>query len=168
MQLHTKKRNRLHQARLNNLVYIKYNRALRRRYDARATIDPISLENIDDSNEWMLGKVDGASDEEDALIHDGHDLTWSDVARASGIEEEAYNFRAKATKGGASSSKTIKKSLPSKSDAPHQLLQLIDEEEEEKELNINDIEEEVEYKPDEFEEDEEHGEEDLGFDDSDY
>ncbi|XP_075511905.1 uncharacterized protein LOC142547472 [Primulina tabacum] len=49
--LHSKRRNRLEQKKLNDLVYIKYNRALRRRYDMRDRIDPISLADIDDSNE---------------------------------------------------------------------------------------------------------------------
>ncbi|XP_075500617.1 uncharacterized protein LOC142539215 [Primulina tabacum] len=53
--LHSKRRNRLEQKKLNDLVYIKYNRALRRRYDMRDTIDPISLADIDDSNEWLMG-----------------------------------------------------------------------------------------------------------------
>ncbi|KAJ9552580.1 hypothetical protein OSB04_016625 [Centaurea solstitialis] len=40
--LHSKKRNRLEQQKLNDLVYIKYNRALRRRHDVRDTIDQSS------------------------------------------------------------------------------------------------------------------------------
>ena len=62
MQIHSKKRNRLAQQRLNDLVYVKYNRALKRRYDARDRIDPISLKDIDDSNEWLMGKMEGESD----------------------------------------------------------------------------------------------------------
>ena len=42
---------RLAPSRLNDLVYIKYNRTLKRRYDARDLIDPIRFDNIDDSNE---------------------------------------------------------------------------------------------------------------------
>ncbi|KAH6771111.1 hAT dimerization domain-containing protein / transposase-like protein [Perilla frutescens var. hirtella] len=49
--LHTKKRNRLSLARLNDLVYVKYNRALQRRYKRKDIINPILLEEIDDSNE---------------------------------------------------------------------------------------------------------------------
>ncbi|XP_073059753.1 uncharacterized protein [Primulina eburnea] len=47
--LHSKRRKRLAQKRLNDLVFIKYNRALKRRYDLRDKIDPISLDDIDDS-----------------------------------------------------------------------------------------------------------------------
>ncbi|XP_074353073.1 uncharacterized protein LOC141692245 isoform X1 [Apium graveolens] len=63
--LHSKKRNRLAQQKLNDLVFVKYNRALRRRYELRDKNDPILLNEIDDSNEWLVGKVDGESDEED-------------------------------------------------------------------------------------------------------
>ena len=43
--------------RLNDLVYIKYNRALKRRYNECDTIDSISLKNIDDNNEWLIGRM---------------------------------------------------------------------------------------------------------------
>ncbi|XP_019261290.1 PREDICTED: uncharacterized protein LOC109239218 [Nicotiana attenuata] len=51
--IHSKKRNRPELSRLNDLMYIKYNRTLKRRYDARNTIDPILLDNIDEANEWL-------------------------------------------------------------------------------------------------------------------
>ncbi|XP_042466041.1 uncharacterized protein LOC122048553 [Zingiber officinale] len=54
-QIHSKKRNRLAQQRLNDLVFVKYNRALKLRYDARDKIDPISLTDIDDSLQDMTG-----------------------------------------------------------------------------------------------------------------
>ncbi|KAL6513362.1 hypothetical protein OROGR_020848 [Orobanche gracilis] len=106
--LHSKKRNRLEQQKLNDLVYIKYNRALRRRYDCRDTIDPIILDetSVVDPNEWLVGIFD--EEEGDALVHDGDDLTWGDVVRATGgssstskskgkgkmqlIDEEEFNF----------------------------------------------------------------------------
>ncbi|KAH0722496.1 hypothetical protein KY290_005147 [Solanum tuberosum] len=77
--LHTKKRNRLTLKRLNGLVFIKYNRTLRRRYNARNVIDPIRLDNIDDANEWLTG---GDSD-----------FTWGVVGEASGVEENRYDLR---------------------------------------------------------------------------
>ncbi|XP_028094796.1 uncharacterized protein LOC114294833 [Camellia sinensis] len=40
--LHSKKRNRLEQQRLKDLVFVKYYRTLRFRYDMRNTLDPIS------------------------------------------------------------------------------------------------------------------------------
>ncbi|XP_028103566.1 uncharacterized protein LOC114302700 [Camellia sinensis] len=101
--LHSKKRNRLEQQRLNDLVYVKYNRTLRFRYDMRNTIDPISLQNIDESNEWLLGRMDGESDEDNEPVFDDDDdgLTWATVARASGVEESSHASRATSSRSEA-------------------------------------------------------------------
>ncbi|KAF7816493.1 Anaphase-promoting complex subunit 1 [Senna tora] len=72
------------QSKLNELVFVKYNRSLRRRFNERDSIDPISLKDIDDSNEWLLGKVE---EELDDNVFEDDDLTWQDVAIASGAEE---------------------------------------------------------------------------------
>ncbi|KAG5632950.1 hypothetical protein H5410_004667 [Solanum commersonii] len=56
-RIHSKKRNRLALLRLNDLVYIKYNRTLKHRYDARDLIDLICLDNIDDSNECVATAI---------------------------------------------------------------------------------------------------------------
>ncbi|XP_060175162.1 uncharacterized protein LOC132605906 [Lycium barbarum] len=50
-QIHTKRRNRLELKKLNDLVFVKYNRTLTHCYKARDTIDPIFLNNIDEANE---------------------------------------------------------------------------------------------------------------------
>ncbi|XP_047259651.1 uncharacterized protein LOC124892413 [Capsicum annuum] len=52
--IHSKKKNKLELSRLNDLVYVKYNRTLARHYDICDTIDPIMLDNIEDANEWLL------------------------------------------------------------------------------------------------------------------
>nr|XP_019067316.1 uncharacterized protein LOC109119299 [Solanum lycopersicum] len=88
--IHSKKRNRLTLSRLNDLVYIKYNRTLKRRYDARDLIDPIRLDNIDDSNEWLVGCPE---DQEDELVYEDDDLTWGSVATAIGADESIYHLR---------------------------------------------------------------------------
>nr|CAD1837515.1 unnamed protein product [Ananas comosus var. bracteatus] len=76
--LHSKKRNRLAQQRLNDLVYVKYNRALMRRYNLCDTIDPIVLNDVDDSNEWLTGVMDsdGEDDNEKGLVWEDDTLTW--------------------------------------------------------------------------------------------
>ena len=56
LQIHTKRRNRLKQKKLSDLVYVKYNHKLKERYDRHNVIDPISLQEIDDCNEWLIGK----------------------------------------------------------------------------------------------------------------
>ncbi|CBI37241.3 unnamed protein product, partial [Vitis vinifera] len=98
---------------------MKYNRALKRKYNERNTIDPISLKDIDDSNEWLIGRMEdeafhgGAQDD---FVFDDDNLTWGDVARATGAEEARFDTRARArasssiippTRGIASSSRTL-------------------------------------------------------------
>ncbi|RVW17887.1 hypothetical protein CK203_093585 [Vitis vinifera] len=119
MKIHSKRRNRLDHQRLNDLVYIKYNRALKRRYNERNTIDPISLKDIDDSNEWLIGRMedeDSHGGAQDDFVFDDDNLTWGDVARAAGAEEVRFDTRARArasssiippTRGIASSSRTL-------------------------------------------------------------
>ncbi|CAH1449748.1 unnamed protein product [Lactuca virosa] len=93
--IHSKKRNRLERQNLNDLVYIKYNRALRRRYDMRDMIDPIILEDshIHDPFEWLASDDDG-------LVFEGDDLRWDVVAEAMGVDEPVHLTRRTTTPGG--------------------------------------------------------------------
>ncbi|XP_020549762.1 uncharacterized protein LOC105162262 [Sesamum indicum] len=151
--LHSKKRNKLEQKRLNDLVFIKYNRALRRRYDARDTIDPIRLDEINESNEWLLGRSTLDSGEENAIVFEDDELTWGDIVRAVGVDEDAYSLQSQSTiepsgKSKASSSKASKKASSFKSSGCR--LNLIDEEEEDEKKNFDDSNEvEAEYRSDE-------------------
>ncbi|KAK4426614.1 hypothetical protein Salat_1430100 [Sesamum alatum] len=86
-------KNRLEQQRLNDLVFIKYNKAY--------TIDLIALDERDEFNEWMLGRLNTNSDddiEENARVFEDDDLTWAYVARAAGVDEDAYAFRPRSSK----------------------------------------------------------------------
>ena len=129
LQLHTKRRNRLAQSHLNDLVFVKYNRALRRRYEMRDTIDPIYLNNIDDSNEWLTGRLDDENDVDDELVFTEEDgLTWNVVSTATGVGEPSYRTRKNVTVRGGSSSK-----------APRSSLRLVEEEDsEEEECEVED------------------------------
>ncbi|XP_057976840.1 uncharacterized protein LOC131163990 [Malania oleifera] len=91
--LHSKRRNRLSQQRLNDLVFVKYNRTLRHRYDKRDTFDPILLKDIDDSDEWLIGRMDGDSNEDDELVFEDDNLTWDSVARAAGLNNPPHHTR---------------------------------------------------------------------------
>lgn len=71
---------------MQDLVFVNYNQALKARYDLRDTIDPIALNFIDDSNEWLLGEMDNENADDD-LVFDDDNLTWGDVARAAGVSE---------------------------------------------------------------------------------
>ncbi|KAK4429131.1 hypothetical protein Salat_1213300 [Sesamum alatum] len=150
MQLHTKRRNKVEQQCLNDLVYIKYNRALRRQYDARDTIDPIALDEIDYCNEWMQGRLNTNSDddEKNARVFEDDDLTWGDVARAAGVDEDTYAFRPRSSKNITSkassskgcSSKATKKASTCSSKSTKIRLHLVNEVE--KEVNFDDTDEE--------------------------
>nr|XP_023916689.1 uncharacterized protein LOC112028244 [Quercus suber] len=79
---------------------------MKARYDKRDVIDPISLDDIDESNEWLLGEmgVEPSMNVEDELVFDDDDdgLTWGVVARAAGVGEPRKNTRFQ-TKSRASS-----------------------------------------------------------------
>ncbi|KAH1189907.1 hypothetical protein GmHk_20G057585 [Glycine max] len=72
------KRNSLEHKRLHKLVYAKYNQALVKKYNYRDEIDPISLNDIDECNEWLVGQMDGDDENDDGL-------PWDVVLEASGI-----------------------------------------------------------------------------------
>ena len=62
----------------------------------RNTIDLISLKDIDDNNEWLIGRMDGYVDEDagNDRLHDDDLLTWGDVSRAAGVGERRFKTRA--------------------------------------------------------------------------
>ncbi|GKD38824.1 hypothetical protein Tco_1259031 [Tanacetum coccineum] len=57
------------------------------------TTDPILLDDIDESNEWLMGKMDG-EEGADEFVFEDDELTWADVDRAAGASEPAYSTRA--------------------------------------------------------------------------
>ena len=93
--------------KLQDLMYIRYNQALKRRYYLRDTIDPIVLTSIDESNEWLMGEMDDAGDD---LVFDDDDLTWRDVGSASGAtttDVMTYTRHQTRQRGASSSSRAI-------------------------------------------------------------
>lgn len=51
-------------------------------------IDPTSLDDIDDSNEWQVEEMHvNLENVEDSLVYYDDNLTWGDVAKASSIGE---------------------------------------------------------------------------------
>ncbi|KAL5191644.1 hypothetical protein HKD37_04G010891 [Glycine soja] len=84
---YSKKRNRLEHKRLHDLVFVKYNQQLKPRYNARDEIDPISLNDIDVCNEWLVGEMDQDDDNDvgnDLVFEDDDALNWATVYQASG------------------------------------------------------------------------------------
>ncbi|XP_065865459.1 uncharacterized protein [Euphorbia lathyris] len=164
--VHTKKRNRLAQTRMNDLVYVKYNRALKRRFDERDHIDPISLKDINDSNEWLTCTMeeDGGNDDED-LVFDNDERMWDLVSDALRVDEDAYKTRAKGksvvsttrptqtyVRGGTSQARKVNPLLVSRDEEEEN-----DDEEEE--------DEDDEYKDEEYKDEEEENINEIEFDD---
>jgi hypothetical protein len=55
-RIHTKKRNRLEQKQLNDLVFVQYNLRLRRNQllNKRPDTDPIVLDDVDPTSDWVV------------------------------------------------------------------------------------------------------------------
>ncbi|CAH1442567.1 unnamed protein product [Lactuca virosa] len=108
------------------MVFVKFNRALDRRVKYREK-DPILLQEIDESNEWLMGRLEEEND--DDIVFNGEDLTWRDVAHASGAYEPSYLTRSGVQNDGVGSSGIDKGKAPESSQRSG--FRLVDEEVEE-------------------------------------
>lgn len=95
---------------------MKYNQALKNRYD-RQDVDPISLADIDESNEWLLGSMmdvdEDAADERVFGDDENEELTWGAVASAAGVGEPIKQTRSQSqAKGKKASSSRAKGKQP--------------------------------------------------------
>nr|KAJ0206925.1 hypothetical protein LSAT_V11C500243910 [Lactuca sativa] len=104
--LHTKKRNRLAQERLNDMVFVKFNRSLERRAKDKEN-DHLILQEIDESNEWLMGRMEDETDDEAVFV--GEDLTWRDVAHASGAYKPSYRTRASRVQNDGTGTSSVNK-----------------------------------------------------------
>eukprot|EP00253_Pinus_taeda_P014717 PITA_14717 len=68
-RIHTKKRNHLDKKRLNDLVYVQYNLWLRRNQllNKRPDSNPIVLEDIDPTSDWVVDSNPGEFDSDEDL-----------------------------------------------------------------------------------------------------
>lgn len=138
---------------MQDLVFIKYNQALKERFECRDTIDPVVLRDIDDSNEWLVGEM--GEDAEDDLVFEDDTLTWKDVANASGAGEPLTYTRRQARlekeKGAAPSSSRKGKGKGK------EVVEVVEEDEttedEEEFFNFNSSESEKEEEDENLEED---------------
>ncbi|KAL6564338.1 hypothetical protein OROMI_015788 [Orobanche minor] len=91
--IHTKKRERLEHQRLNDLVYIQYNRKIATRFQKRCedgkNFDPLLLDDFQWDNEWVNGEV-----------VDPGDLDWLAVNRALEASEGIDGRRNPSRSGG--------------------------------------------------------------------
>ena len=108
--------------------FVKANRALRHRHEESPSMDLILLKDIDESNEWLLGRMDGDSDD-DTLVFEDDNLTWATVARASGADEPNYYTRRRTSQGSTtkqgSMSNKDKGKAPASSSWPRGRFQLL-------------------------------------------
>ncbi|XP_012573697.1 uncharacterized protein [Cicer arietinum] len=88
-QIHSKKRNKLEHPRLYDLVFVKYNQALRDRFDKKDLTDPILLNNIDGCCDWLEKKLDENDVFADDLVLGEDGLTWELVGEAAGVNESS-------------------------------------------------------------------------------
>ncbi|RDX86293.1 hypothetical protein CR513_32390, partial [Mucuna pruriens] len=83
------KRSRLENQKLQDLIYVKYNQVLHERYECRDLIYPIALKDIDDSNEWIVGELDGeANTRRQTQIQRIVVASTSNKERGKGVVEE--------------------------------------------------------------------------------
>ena len=75
------------------MVYVKYNQALLDRFECHDVIDPIALNDIDDSNEWLLGELEGEEAGTNLVFDEDDDLNGLDVAEATRASEPFQNTR---------------------------------------------------------------------------
>jgi len=81
---------------LQDLVFIKYNQALKNHFNYKDVVDPIVLKNIDDdSNEWFLAQMGSNEDgdEDELVFKDDNTMTWGIVEEATGTCEPFHNTR---------------------------------------------------------------------------
>nr|KYP76643.1 hypothetical protein KK1_020893 [Cajanus cajan] len=124
--------------KLHNLVYVKYNQALKQRYNLKDEVDPISLHDIDECNEWLVEEMDGDDDDEEAQderVFDGDDpLTWGYVYRASGVGEPIMYTRCRRKQPpcgeGASSQNVSKRGKRGPSTRKGKMVQVVEEDSE--------------------------------------
>ena len=124
---------------------MKYNRALRRRFKKGQNVDPILLDDIDESNEWLMGRMEdnGSDGDEEYVFNDDCNLTWEQVGRASGANDPSYHTRASRIRDSAGPSSRDKGKAIASGSAPRisQKFVLVDDDEEVEEDVVGDDEE---------------------------
>ncbi|KAK2397863.1 hypothetical protein QL285_059395 [Trifolium repens] len=85
--IHSKKRSKLEHQRLQDLVFVKYNQALKARFESSDLTDPILLNNIDECYEWLGLDENENGSLESELVFGDDGLTWGDVSDAIGADE---------------------------------------------------------------------------------
>ncbi|RDX83247.1 hypothetical protein CR513_35854, partial [Mucuna pruriens] len=111
-------------------VFVKYNQHLKQRYNARDESDPISLNDINQCNEWLVGEMnDDNNDAGNELVFDDDNaLNWATVYEASGVGEPIMYTRLKnAKKKGITAQISKKHAVAASSKRKQIVIQEVDE-----------------------------------------
>ena len=87
LQIQSKKRRRLEHQKLQDLVYVKYNQDFVNHFNSRDVIDLVVLNDIDESNDWLLGELEEEKNAKDELVFQDNDLSWLHVKIATRASE---------------------------------------------------------------------------------
>ncbi|CAH9096637.1 unnamed protein product [Cuscuta europaea] len=134
--IHSKKRNRLLQSKLNDLVYIQYNKKLQQRFFERKhnvgskSYDPIFLREVDENDDWVVPDDEALQD----LVNQGDDLTWEQVRAAQQATEARTNTRSQNRRGNVNASQSAYRLLDIDIDDPE-----VEEEEQVGNLTTEDL-----------------------------
>ncbi|XP_019166878.1 PREDICTED: uncharacterized protein LOC109162646 [Ipomoea nil] len=157
--IHTKKRNRLEHKRLNDLVYVQYNRKIASRFqkmrEEGSNFNPLVLEEFQWDNEWING---GESSDD---VHPGGDLSWRHVDEVIGasnnLEGSHLSTRAHAGEGSRAQMLSYSRRRNASTSTPSS--SRIDEEEQNEEEHFPNDDEDIEDE-DDVQDDDEVGNED--------
>ncbi|CAH9095115.1 unnamed protein product [Cuscuta europaea] len=134
--IHSKKRNRLLQSKLNDLVYIQYNKKLQQRFFERKhnvgskSYDSIFLREVDENDDWVVPDDEALQD----LVNQGDDLTWEQVRAAQQATEARTNTRSQNRRGNVNASQSAYRLLDIDIDDPE-----VEEEEQVGNLTTEDL-----------------------------
>jgi hypothetical protein len=81
---------------LQDFVITKYIQTLKKRYERDNMIDPVFMDDIDTSKEWLMGDEDSEGQAQHDLVFDDDDFSWLDVEIAIGAAEPIINTRSQA------------------------------------------------------------------------
>ena len=77
------------------MVFVKYNQDLKERFGSADLVDPILLNDIDYSNEWLVGETGGDGGAEEKVLNDDT-LTWEAVSDVIGAGKSLKHTRQQA------------------------------------------------------------------------
>ena len=96
----------------------------------------LSLNDIDDSNEWLVGRMDGNSNDEELEFGEKDNLTCNVVAEAAGAYEPVYRTRNSEKRSSSSSMVNSGSKRKDSSKTRSSMVRLLDENNSDEEQDI--------------------------------